>query len=73
MGGDIDEARKFAYKLLQDVNDHSLALALLAIGLGKYDLACEWIQLEKAHQEAGELTPALSKVQIRLLDKLGKT
>lgn len=56
---DLIEATAFSADLLEDVNHHNLAAALRAVNEEEFDLACEFIQIEKEHLAAGELTPDL--------------
>lgn len=60
----------FAADALEDANDHNLAAALRAVNAMEYDLACEFIQLEKDQQAAGELTTELRDRRYALLDRL---
>jgi hypothetical protein len=70
VGYDIAAAADFAADLLEDVNDHNMAAALRAVNAGEYDLACEIIQIEKEHLEAGHLTTELRERRDALLDRL---
>ncbi len=60
----------FAADALEDANDHNIAAALRAVNVQQYELACEFITLEKDHQEAGELTPELRDRREALLARL---
>ncbi len=63
---------EFAADMMEDANDHNLAAALRSINAMEYDLACEFIQLEKAQEEAGELTSELRDRRYALLDRLSE-
>jgi hypothetical protein len=67
---DIGAATDFAANLLEDVNDHNIASALRALNAERYDLAKAFIDLEKDHAEAGELTPELGELRKELLKEL---
>lgn len=67
---DSTDIAEFAADMMEDANDHNLAAALRAVNFQQYDLACEFIQLEKDHQEAGELTTELRDRRHALLDRL---
>jgi hypothetical protein len=67
---DATEIADFCADALEDANDHNLAAALRAVNVQQYDLACEFITLEKDHQEAGELTPELRDRREALLARL---
>jgi len=66
----IDEAIEFSADLLEDVNAHNVSYVLASINVGAYDLAKEFIDLEKDQEEAGELTKDLRERREELLDKL---
>ncbi len=67
---DIGAATDFCAGVLEDVNDHNVSLALRALNAEDYELAKEFIDLEAAHAEAGELTPELSDRRKELMEKL---
>ena len=67
---DAVEITEFCADALEDANDHNVAAALRAVNVQRYDLACEFITLEKDHQEAGELTPELNDRRQALLARL---
>lgn len=60
----------FSADMMEDANDHNLAAALRAINVQEYDLACEFIQLEKDQAAAGELTAELRDRREALLTRL---
>lgn len=60
----------FCADVMEDANDHNLAAALRAVNAMQYDLACEFIQLEKDQEAAGELTTELRDRRYVLLDRL---
>lgn len=66
----INKAIEFAGDLLEDVNSHNIAGALRAIDAELYDLACEFIQIEKEHRAAGHLTPELQNRRNALYERL---
>lgn len=61
---------EFCADAMEEANDHNLAAVLRAVNIQEYDLACEFIQLEKDQNEAGELTPELSNRRTALLERL---
>jgi hypothetical protein len=67
---DVSEATEFCADLLEDSNDHNISAALRAINYGEYDLAIEFIKLNKDQDSAGELTPELDARRTELLEKL---
>ena len=67
---DIGELTDFCASVLEDANDHNIAAALRALNAEEYDLAKEFIDLEKDHAEAGELTPELNEKRTELLGRL---
>lgn len=69
---DIGEIADFCADVLEDANDHNLAAALRAVNIQEYDLACEFIQIEKEHVAAGHLTTELQERRAKLLDRLQK-
>lgn len=69
---DIGAAVDFSADLLEDVNDHNLAAALRAVNEEAYDLACEFIQIEKEHMAAGHLTAELMAKRNALYDRLAE-
>ena len=69
---DIGAITDFCANVLEDANDHNVSLALHALNAEDYELAKEFIDLEAAHAEAGELTPELSEQRRELMDRLDK-
>lgn len=69
---DIGAATDFAAELLEDVNDHNVSGALTALNVEDYDLACDFIKLEKDQAKAGSLTTELSRRRDALLERLEK-
>jgi hypothetical protein len=67
---DLGAAVDFSADLLEDVNYHNLAAALRAINLGEFDIACDFIRVEKDQAEAGELTPDLQARRTALYERL---
>jgi hypothetical protein len=67
---DIGAITDFCAATLEDANDHNIAAALRAINAADYELAKEFIDLESAHAEAGELTPELNEKRRELMEKL---
>ena len=67
---DVADLNDFCADVLEDANDHNIAAALRALAKGDHDLAIEFIKLEKEHEAAGELTPALSHRRDELYDRL---
>lgn len=67
---DIGAAIEFCADVLEDVNAHNVSYVLAAINAGAYDLAKEFIELEKDQEEAGEFTKDLRERREALLDKL---
>jgi hypothetical protein len=67
---DIGAAIDFCSDLLEDVNAHNVSYVLAAINAGAYDLAKEFIELERDQEEAGELTKDLRERREDLLNKL---
>jgi hypothetical protein len=67
---DIGALTEFAADMLEEANDHNIAAALRALNVEAYDLACDFINLEKEHNEAGELTPELNERRTELLAAL---
>lgn len=65
----IDHARAFAADMLEDVNDHALALAIWSVMAGDSQLACDFIQHGRRIEEARGLTPELSKEDRILLER----
>lgn len=70
---DIGELTDFCANVLEDANDHNIAGALRALNAGGYELAKEFIDLESAHAEAGELTPELNEKRRELMERLDET
>jgi hypothetical protein len=68
----LGEAADFAADLLEYVNDHSLSAALRAVNADEYDLACEFIQLEKEQMAAGYQTEPLLMRRNALMVRLAK-
>lgn len=66
---EIGAATEFAADLLEDVNDHNMA-ALRCVNVDQYDIACEFIELERDQNEAGSLTTELRARRDALLHKL---
>jgi hypothetical protein len=56
---DISKVTLFCADALEDANDHNVSAALRVLDAGHYDLACEFLKLEMAHQDAGEMTDEL--------------
>lgn len=69
---DIGEATDFAADLLEDVNAHNIAAVLRALNVDEYDLACEFIKIDKEHRAEGHLTTELNQRRNELLDRLRK-
>ena len=69
---DIGDVTDFCADTLEDANDHNIAAALRALNAEEYDLAKDFIDLEKDQAEAGELTQELSERRKELLDKLAE-
>lgn len=69
-GWDINAISDFCADALEDANDHNLAAALRAVNVQEYDLACEFIQIEKEHASAGHLTTELQERRDKLLERL---
>lgn len=67
---DIGDARDFCAALLEEVNDHAVSHSLAAANVGDFDLACEFMNLAKDVEEAGELTADLRAKRDELLDRL---
>lgn len=67
---EIGAATDFAADLLEDVNDHNVAGALRALNAEDYDLACDFIRLERDQAKAGSLTSELSRRREELLERL---
>ena len=60
----------FCANALEEANDHNVSLALRALNADDYELAKEFIDLEAAHAEAGELTPDLNQKRKELMERL---
>ena len=69
---DIGAIGDFCSDVLEDANDHNVSLALRAVNANEYDLACEFIQLEKEHRAEGHLTEKLSERRQALVARLRK-
>lgn len=69
---DIGDITDFCADTLEDANDHNIAAALRALNVEEYDLAKDFIDLEKAQAAAGELTPELNERRTELLEKLSE-
>src|SRR3990167_7855834 len=67
---DIGAITDFCASALEEANDHNISLALRALNAEDYELAKEFIDLEAAHVEAGELTPELNEKRRELMEKL---
>ena len=67
---DIGAITDFCANALDEANDHNISLALRALNAEDYELAKEFIDLESAHAEAGELTPELDEKRRELMEKL---
>ena len=67
---DIGAITDFCADALEAANDHNIAAALRALNAEEYELAKEFIDLEAAHAEAGELTPELDEKRKELMEKL---
>lgn len=67
---ELADLNDFCADVLEDANDHNVAAALRALAKGDHDLAIDFIKLEKDHEKAGELTPALSHRRDELYDRL---
>jgi len=67
---DIAEITDFCADVLEDANDHNVSLALRALNAGDYELSKEFVDLEAAHVEAGELTPELAEKRHELEERL---
>ncbi len=67
---DLGDIADFCSDVMEDANDHNMAAALRAVNAGDHDLACEFIQLEKEHSEAGHFTKELQDRRNELLDRL---
>jgi hypothetical protein len=67
---DIGAITDFCANVLEDANDHNVSLALRALNAEDYELAKEFIDLEAAHAEAGELTTELSQKRDELMGRL---
>lgn len=72
LGHDINEITEFAADMLEDANDHNVAAALRALAAGAYDIACDFIKLEKEQDAAGELTQPIREQRELLMDRLDK-
>lgn len=69
----INDLTEFCALVLEEANDHNISLALTAINFQNYELACDFIRLEKDHAEAGELTPELNERRNELVHRLKET
>lgn len=67
---DVGDITEFCADTLEDANDHNIAAALRSLNAEQYDLAKEFIDLEKDQAEAGELTPELNQRRTELLERL---
>ena len=67
---DVGAITDFCANVLEEANDHNISLALRALNAEDYELAKEFIDLEAAHAEAGELTPELDEKRKELMEKL---
>jgi hypothetical protein len=67
---DIGAITDFCANALEEANDHNISLALRALNADDFELAKEFIDLEAAHAEAGELTPELNERRKELTEKL---
>jgi hypothetical protein len=67
---DIGAITDFCANVLEEANDHNVSLALRALNAEDYELAKEFIDLEAAHAEAGELTPELNEKRRELMERL---
>lgn len=67
---DIGAITAFCADALEEANDHNISLALRALNAEDYELAKEFIDLEAAHAEAGELTPELNALRQGLMERL---
>lgn len=67
---DIGAITDFCAAALEEANDHNISLALRALNAEDYELAKEFIDLEAANAEAGELTPELDEKRKELMEKL---
>lgn len=69
---EIGDAIDFCSDVLEDVNAHNVAYVLAAINAGAYEIAKEFVELEKDQEEAGELTDDLRERREVLLERLDK-
>ena len=67
---DIGAITDFCSSALEEANDHNISMALRALNAEDYELAKEFIDLEAAHAEAGELTPELDEKRKELMERL---
>ena len=67
---DIGGITDFCASVLEEANDHNVSLALRALNADDYELAKEFIDLEAAHADAGELTPELNERRKELMGRL---
>jgi len=67
---EIGDITDFCAEALEEANDHNVSLCLRALNAENYELAKEFIDLEAAHVEAGELTPELNEKRRELMERL---
>jgi hypothetical protein len=67
---DINQGMAFAADLLEDMNAHNLAAVLRALDLEQYDIAKEFIDIEKEHRAEGGLSPELMARREALYNRL---
>lgn len=63
-------ATDFAADLLEEVNEHNISAALRALLLGNYQLACDFIMLQRELDMAGGMTPKLKALSEALFGHL---
>lgn len=69
---DIGDVMNFCADALEDVNEHNMSAVLRCVYYGAYDIAIEYLKLNKDQDEAGELTRELSDRRRELSEKLEK-
>ncbi len=60
----------FCANVMEDANDHGVALALSSLVIGDHDLACKFLQVRKEHVEAGGLGGELYQRRAALVQEL---
>lgn len=66
-----EDLREFCGEVLEDANDHFIALAIWSMNLSDVDLACDFLRLEEAIAREGGTREMLDR-RNELLDRFGE-